>query len=116
MINLPAFVFQFLQPMFTLPKIIVLNESRITFLVFFKKKKKKKNVFQNNIQTRCRKVIIVCKPASSCHSLEKEMATHSGIPVWTEEPDELKSLGSPEDDLATEQQHTNVKCSSPHKS
>ena len=43
------------------------------------------------------------------------MATHSGILVWTEEPDELKSMGSPEDDLATEQQHTNVKCSSPHK-
>ena len=40
--------------------------------------------------------------------LEKEMATHSSIPVWeipwTEEPGGLQSTGSQESDLATNQQ------------
>ena len=60
------------------------------------------------------------QPLGGEDPLEKEMATHSSILTWkipwTEEPDELQSMGSPESDthLVTKQQQQlkNLKISS----
>ena len=39
--------------------------------------------------------------------LEKEMATHSSIPIWTEEPGRLQAMGLQRHDSVTKRKHSN---------